>query len=348
MRRRVTTDFEGFGADSFLDIVANLVGILVILVMVLGVRIRDAQVAARAAPTGPDQIAAAAPTVESPPAPDLSAAVDATEQVTSQIHEMTREMVALDHEARTRFQERGQLQLLITAAERALAERRAELNADQQRQVQLARSVDEVRGQLQQALHEIEAAEAYRPPTEVLAHLPTPLARTVFGQEAHFRLLDGRLTYVPINELTDKLKAEAPQKIWKLKDVPQITETIGPVDGFYLRYTLRRAEHSSETRLGPVVRHVIELARFTVDPVDQQIGEPLGDALREGSDFRRRLAAFHPDDTTLTIWTYPDSFEAFRTLKLRLHEIGFVTAARPLPAGQPISGSPQGSRSAAQ
>src|SRR5687767_12300295 len=31
---------EGFGSDSFLDVVANMVGILIILVMVVGLRIR--------------------------------------------------------------------------------------------------------------------------------------------------------------------------------------------------------------------------------------------------------------------------------------------------------------------
>ena len=39
MRKRTSTDpTEAMGTDSFLDIVANLVGILIILVMVIGVR----------------------------------------------------------------------------------------------------------------------------------------------------------------------------------------------------------------------------------------------------------------------------------------------------------------------
>jgi len=44
IRRTRPRDIEGPGQDSFLDIVANLVGILVILITVIGVRAQDAWV----------------------------------------------------------------------------------------------------------------------------------------------------------------------------------------------------------------------------------------------------------------------------------------------------------------
>ncbi|MFH1264426.1 MAG: hypothetical protein ABIK89_01775, partial [Planctomycetota bacterium] len=46
MRRRAKEDTTAAGQDSFLDIVANIVGILIILVMVTGMRIRNATVEA--------------------------------------------------------------------------------------------------------------------------------------------------------------------------------------------------------------------------------------------------------------------------------------------------------------
>ena len=71
-------------------------------------------------------------------------------------------------------------------------------------------------------------------------------------------------------------------------------------------------------------------------------------ALEQGSDFRQALAKILPGRTTITIWVYPDGFEAFRQIRKELYRLNYVIAARPLPPGKPISGSPEGSKSAAQ
>ena len=71
-------------------------------------------------------------------------------------------------------------------------------------------------------------------------------------------------------------------------------------------------------------------------------------ALRPSSRFRTALSGFHPARATVTIWTYPDSFAEFRRLKKELYQLGFATAARPLPHDVPIGGSPQGTKSAAE
>ncbi len=60
---------------------------------------------------------------------------------------------------------------------------------------------------------------------------------------------------------------------------------------------------------------------------------------------RTILAGFDPNQATVTVWVYPDSFEQFRVLKEELYKLGYLTASRPMPEGQPISGSPQGTRS---
>jgi hypothetical protein len=70
--------------------------------------------------------------------------------------------------------------------------------------------------------------------------------------------------------------------------------------------------------------------------------------MQNNSEFRRVLAGADPKTTTVTLWTYADSFSEFGKLKKMLYELGYATAARPLPPGQPIGGSPDGSKSAAQ
>jgi hypothetical protein len=63
---------------------------------------------------------------------------------------------------------------------------------------------------------------------------------------------------------------------------------------------------------------------------------------------RSILAGYDPNQTTVTVWVYPDSFAQFRTLKEELYKRGYLTASRPMPDGQPISGSPQGTYSTAE
>ena len=79
-----------------------------------------------------------------------------------------------------------------------------------------------------------------------------------------------------------------------------------------------------------------------------QLGEPVDEAFGTHADLKRRLERSSPEATTVTIWTYPDSFGDFRKLKKTLFELGYTTAARPLPQGILIGGSPSGSKSAAQ
>ena len=83
-------------------------------------------------------------------------------------------------------------------------------------------------------------------------------------------------------------------------------------------------------------------------PTDNTLGEPAGEALGEGSRFREVLAAYRPDETTVTIWVYEESFAEFRALKKALYRMGYATAGRPLPRNVPIGGSPDGTKSAAQ
>jgi hypothetical protein len=92
----------------------------------------------------------------------------------------------------------------------------------------------------------------------------------------------------------------------------------------------------------------VDLDRFVLVPVSEPLGEPLAAALQSNSEFRTLLAGYDPNRTTVTVWVYPDSFQDFRTLKAELYRLGYLTAGRPLPAGRPIGGSPEGTRSAAE
>lgn len=240
------------------------------------------------------------------------------------------------------------MQLLVAAAEAALEREREKLNQSQRTAFDSQRSLLAAREELKQIERDLLTAQQSAAPTAVIDHLPTPMAKTVFGEEIHLRLEHGRLTVIPWDELIRELQKEAPNKVWRLKDQDEMTETLGPIGGFWMNYTLRRFQHQMVVRGGTVTQSGIEFDQFTLVPVSDDLGEPLAEALQEGSQFHTLLKAKDAQQTTITVWTYPDSFATFRELKLWLFQRGFLTASRPLPADQPIGGSPRGSRSAAQ
>lgn len=333
-------DDDAPGTDSFLDIVANLVGILIILIMVIGVRAKGAWVESK---NDIEQVLS-----EREPLPDVETVRQSYKNLDGIVHETEQQLVGIEQTMYVRVQERDQLNMLVAAARRSVDERQQELDAESQARVELKSKIRLVSARLQDFADRKQTLELSEQPPVELAHLPSPMAKTVFGREEHFRLLHGRLVYVPLNALTDQLRSAARQAIERLSNSPSVTETIGPVQGFHMQFTMQRRAVAQESKYGAVVREMAELDKFLLLPVSDNLGEPLDDALRKDSQFRQLLATMRPEGTVVTVWTYPDSFGEFRRLKAWLFERGFATAARPLPMGQPIMGSPNGSRSSAQ
>lgn len=339
MRRQRSDDNDAPGADSFLDVVANLVGILIILVMVIGVRAKDEMVEIQ------EESTAASTAIDNA---NVDAVRRAAKDAEAHILHIDGQIDKVGAELALRTQERNQLQTIALAAQEKLAELKGQLDGRRREQFELNRQ----RALAQQTLRDLEqrqqAAENATPQVGVIEHLPTPMAKTVLGREEHFRLLGGRIAYVPWEPLVEKLKTEAAQKVWKLKEAPTITETLGPEGGFLMRYTLARKQYITPMKVGATIRQGVELERFVLVPVAENLGEPVAQALLPGSQFFARISQLDPQRTTITIWVYPDSYEEFRIIKQNLFYRDFLTAARPLPEDMPIGGSPQGSRSAAQ
>ena len=188
-------------------------------------------------------------------------------------------------------------------------------------------------------------------PAEVVqvANYPTPLSQTVDGPELQFQLIGGRLAMIPMEQLTEEVRSRVQHQIYKLEKLAEFTDTVGPgkrlLPPLHLRARSYTPEEVQEHR---AMGYYAVLKRYTVIPMSETLGEPVAEALRENSQLRRVLAEHAGEHPTITIWTYPDGFAAFRRLKEELHRLGFVTAGRPLMQDTPIQGSPQGSKSAAE
>ena len=323
--------------DSFLDIVANLVGILIILIMVVGIQAKSALVTASIA--SKKKVEAKQPDVATPK--------KVSKGLATNLHAVEKQIREHRFHVQFREAERNKTLTLITQIKQAMEKERQALDSGQQSKFDQRRQLIHRQSQLDELQQQRMALDNAKAPIVKLAHLPTPKARTVFGREVHFRLLQGRLCFVPLKALVDKMKSQLPEKFQQLRRMSVLHEVIGPIDGFKMTYTLSVAVAARRTKFGTQARKVGQFTKAELVPVRQNMGEPLDRALASGSEFDDRLRLLNPQ-TTITVWVYPDSYSDFRKLKEQLFRRGFLTAARPLPKNQKIGLSPSGSRSSAQ
>jgi hypothetical protein len=343
-RRRTALEL---GHDAFLDIVANLVGILIILVVVLGAQSTAAIEEMKEQILNEDPLQAEDRYASDEQLAQLAqyAMRAAAAQADSDRFEARIEQYEQEIEIRKR--QRGAMLDLLSQAEAAWEQEKAKL--DKQRLLAAKRQTE-----LEQAQSELEKLKGQRErlenePETVVAvqHLPTPMAKTVFGEELHFRLKGNRLSVVPIEKLLEEIRRDfqrlAPSSRDGLMDA-----AVGPVQGYVARYQM--AKNRQMVSQGGQVQMAtrIQLVGMTVEPLDEPHGQPIQHVLANQRELDIELAGREPDKTTITVWVYPDSFAAFRRLKEHLYSRGYATAARPLPMDQPISGGPQGTRSNAQ
>jgi hypothetical protein len=332
MRRPRVEEDRSAGQDSFLDVVTNIVGILIILVMVIGARVRQI-VLAPAAPA-----ATAAGESLAAEIAGLGATVASAE---SEIVELQNQIEIVSLEATAAAQARIEMATLVAAGKHELAERKRQADASRVAAAERATRRRTLEAEIRTVALETEGL-AHAPATteEVLAY-PTPIGRTVNGEEIHFRLAEGRIAYVPLEELFEMAKAHTRRNADSLTDLAARIVTVGPARDFNLDYVV-------ETKIDRARGQVLVRSReWVVRPVKPGVGETFAEALESGSRFRGVLGGVKPD-TTVTLWCYPDSFDGYRVIRAELHRLGVPTAGRPLPDGAPIGGSTEGSKSVVQ
>ncbi|MBN1395733.1 MAG: hypothetical protein JW959_11985 [Pirellulales bacterium] len=335
MPRSVNQRGDPVNGDSFVDIVACVVSIMIIMVVLEGMRIKNAPLEASVPPA--------------PAAAELEKELAVEESLRSDILEIDAEARKVEGEIVARAAARDYLATAVSAAEHEIRRRRDALDQERQAEYDLNERTSQSRLELERLVRQREEVEKQPRRRVVLEHFPTPLSRTVEGPEAHLLISNGRIAFVPLEPLLKDFESQAKRQVHRLREQQEYTDMVGPIGGFRLRYTLERYDVPMEVvrqtgRGGSYVR----LRKWTLIPVSNELGEPVRLALGGESDFRRELAKILPGRTTITIWVYPDGFEAFREVRNELYRLGYSIAARPLPPGAPIGGSPEGTKSAAQ
>lgn len=336
-RRNAGVNAEAPGQDSFLDVVSNLVGVLIILIMVLGTRARQAYVTQRAEaiPTAPSDL------------PDLEGAVRDHNIVAAEIAAIRTSSEKQAFEIAYRNAERKALLDGITLAERQIKDERNKLNADDREKLEAKATVEKLRSELEQIGRAKESLSAQEAPTEVLEHRPTPIARTVWDKEVQFHLSGGRISFIPLEQIQKAMVSDFRASESRLDKSVAVKRTIGPIGGFLVAYSLGLADSPDDftSRQRTQGKPAIE---FALIPTSDDIGELVSEALQEGSEFLANMREVDPR-STITVWVYPDSFSEFRQIRDRLYKMKFVAAARPLSSGSPMRfSSVRGSRSSGQ
>ena len=175
-----------------------------------------------------------------------------------------------------------------------------------------------------------------------------PVAKPAQSSEYHFELRRNRITFINLDRLMDLTRADAQVRIRMSDRSPVISNRVGPVGAFSLEYELVRGVPGSMEELLARKSVRFELSGWELLPESDNRGESYESTKGPLSEFSRAINRLDPNRSTITLWVYPDSFALFRQIKSDLTEHGFSVAARPLPAGMTIRGSPMGTQSAAQ
>lgn len=365
------------GSDSFLDIVANIVGILIILIVIAGVRMTQAPL--RLQPQEPSiaepvLIAVPAPVVHQPvlaepvpieqsPQEQIVAALGSAQSFPTganhqsemisktdpQLTALLAQLDAADRENNQLLLDVSQIQQQTTAFKSDLDTALLSSNASQKeiqsvnQGISLARQqMTSLEGQLRQLSSGSEKTR------KQLEHQIVPVSSQVKGEEWHFELRDGKVSFVPISELLDQVKSRVEQRLPWIARYGDYEAMIGPIAGYSVRFVAGKQDQSlaDEVAFGQSQVRII-LKKWELIPEQGIAWETAEQASQTNSHFRTELQRISRKDT-ITFWVYQDSFPLYGSLNKIAQQDGYRVAARPMPLGKLIGGSPQGSRSVSQ
>jgi hypothetical protein len=355
IRRRRRSREIPFSFDSFLDVVANVVGIIIRLILVVWVGARSyGSLQDLAAPPEEPPAAVVADDADAPLEPDpLTGELAAERRQLAEAEAALRaELAKLDlAREKVRLTDRELEQLAerraVVTAEGATIERGS---AEAKQAVQAtALSGDELRERLRRLTEEIKAVQAQSSAAKKVLRYRTPVSKPVEAEELQFECRMGRVTFIDVGALVDEIKRGMRAKGEELRSSWEVSDVVGPIGPFQLRYTLERERDSFPGATPDAVgSYRYGLSAWYVEPVTEVRGETLEQALKPGSEFRQIADGLDPQYAAVTFWVYPDSFPLYRWLRDYLYDRDLVVAGRPLPSGAKIASTRHGTVSRGQ
>jgi hypothetical protein len=353
IRRRRTQREIPFSFDSFLDVVANVVGIILRLILVawVGGRSYHPTVTVTPPPVVQEEMAdAAEPTLSPDPiAADLERR---QRELTADRDRFAVQARQEDQAKERRFVSEQNLAAAVARvqtlhAERAAAERSA---SDNDKDVQPAvLSLSDLESRVRLVNAEIDGIKKL-PSVKRSLRYQTPVSQPLQTEELFFECHGGRITLIDVGAMLEQVRRERDDKAKLLATQWQVEGTTGSVGAFRMHYILERERGPVDAAVGGPLpdAHFSYSIGWMAEPINGDRGETGDAALAANSDFRRVVDGLDPKVTAVTIWVYADSFPLYRRLRDYLHERDFVVAGRPLLEGMPIGSSRHGTASRGQ
>ncbi len=345
---------EDSNEDSFLDVVANVVGVLIILIMLVGAQASRSVLVAQSAANSKDAKQTQASETASHEVEKLQAEL---EQATSsamrserEVRELTTKVALISHEAQVFDQQRVKLAMHRSVIEEDLQRRKEQLDEQHQREYEVQRHLLESKLDLEKLTQEQLSLASAPETVEEIECVPTPLARIVEGKAIHLRLKNGLVSVVPFEELMEEVEYNLERILRRVNERGRTVETYGPLDGYRLKLTM--AQQRPAGAIGGPLAGQIQRVKIgweaEIIPVSTEIGQNVEQSLLPGGVLHKHLLAHKRQRPDVVVWLYTDSFDEFRPLKRTLWEMGFSMATRPMRPGTNIKASPKGTRAAAQ
>ncbi|MBM4069213.1 MAG: hypothetical protein FJ271_09750 [Planctomycetes bacterium] len=342
-RRRPPPAEVTFNFDSFLDLVANLCGIIIRLILVawVGARAYHASME-NTRQTPPDDAPLKA--ADDPLSRELllaRAELEKTrlrlleqlkdiEKVQSKTQHVTLELASLTSK-------REQEELVGRALLEAEGDKSPSVSPPASPPAGPPLALADLKKHQEELLRQIKELDQMPLKNKVL-RFRTPLSKPVATDELMFECRGGRVTFIDLPAFLLEIEHQVRDLQDQLERRGRAVAVTSSIGAFRLNYGVQRQGY-----LASVLFH-----RWVLEPITDNRGETFEQALKSGSSFRQALEGALPDHTVVTFWVYPDSFGLFRQLRDVLYHNGMEVAGRPLPTGVPIMGSSDGTASRGQ
>lgn len=336
-RRRPPPREVAFSFDSFLDLVANVCGIIIRLILVawVGARTYHASMENSKQPTS---VATTPKASDDPLSPELALARAELEKARSRLLDQLKDLEQVQVKTQQINLELAGLtdgHQLANHESQELA--RAEA-VKSKGQAEGPITLAELKKHQQELVDQIKDLEKL-PIQHKILRFRTPVSKPVSTDELMFECRGGRVSFIDLPAFMIEVERKVRDLADQLEKQGKALVVTSPIGAFRLNYGVERQGYVGAGLL---------FHRWVLEPIADNRGETLAQAVQAGSSFRQALDSALPENTVITFWVYPDSFGLFRQLRDLLYQRGLEVAGRPLPDGVPIMGASDGTASRGQ